>query len=83
MLQAKYTKPNAGYDWDKKMCQENLTLGELYEVRNVCMGQSHTHIYLEGIDGCFNSINFEFYEDGEPINIFKDPYYNPYLGRIV
>lgn len=52
MLQAKYTKPNAGYDCDKEMCQKHLTLGESYEVNYVSMGQSHTHIYLEGIDGC-------------------------------
>lgn len=83
MLQAKYTKPNAGYDWDKKRCQELLKLGELYEVHYVSMGQSHTHIYLEGIDGCFNSVNFDFYENGEPIIIQRDPRYNPYLGRIV
>ena len=83
MLQAKYTKPNAGYDCDKEMCQKHLTLGESYEVNYVSMGQSHTHIYLEGIDGCFNTENFDFYEDGESINIFRDPRYNPYLRRVV
>lgn len=83
MLQAKYTKPNIGYDWDKEMCQKNLTLGESYEVNHISMGQSHTYIFLEEIDGCFNSVNFEFYEDGKPINIFKDPRYNPYLRRVV
>lgn len=83
MLQAKYTKPNAGYDGDQKMCRENLTLGELYEVTYVSMGQSHTNIYLKGIEGCFNTVNFDFYEDGKPINIFRDPRYNPYLRRII
>lgn len=83
MLQAKYTKPNAEYDGDQKMCRENLTLGESYEVTYVSMGQSHTNIYLKGIEGCFNTVNFDFYEDGKPINIFRDPRYNPYLRRII
>lgn len=83
MLQAKYTKPNEGYDGDQKMCRENLTLGESYEVTYVSMGQSHTNIFLKGIEGCFNTVNFDFYEDGKPINIFRDPRYNPYLRRII
>lgn len=83
MLKAKYTHPHNGYEIDKINCERYLKLGESYEVCSISMGQSHTHIFLKGIDCIFNSVNFDFYEDGEPIIIQRDPRYNPYLRRIV
>ena len=78
-LYAKYTKPNAGYDFDKEQNQKYLTLNQRYEVSYVSMGQSHTTIKLKDFPkGVFNSISFEFYHDDEPIDLVDFPEYNPY-----
>lgn len=58
---------------------EELHIGEEIPVEEVWMGSSSTHIALKGHLGCFNSIMFDFEEDGKPINIYQDPRYNPYL----
>lgn len=40
----------------------------------------HTNIYLSGMGNvAYNSVIFDFYEDGEEIDIYEDPRYNPYL----
>ena len=82
MLFAKYVEPNAGYDFDKKNCETYLVLNFYYRVEKVAMGGSHTDIYLEDFPNViFNSVNFDFFEgeDLTPIDIYKDPRYNPYL----
>ena len=46
------------------------------------MGQFYTYIRLKKFGNrFFNSVFFEFYEDGEPLNIFEDDRFNPYLNR--
>lgn len=83
MLKAKFTKPTAGYDYDREKCARLLKLNEYYDVEYVSMGQFHTSINLNDFPNePFNSVNFEFYEDGKPINIFRSPKYNPYMTRI-
>lgn len=58
-----------------------LKVGEKYEVDYISMGQSYTSIYLKGVEGCFNSVQFEFQEaNGAPVNIYRDSRYNPYLN---
>ena len=42
------------------------------------MGQSNTSIYLKDIKGVFNSVQFDFEEDGKLIDICDSPKYNPY-----
>ena len=60
--------------------EKEIQIGEAYEVSSIDMGQSRTYVVLVGIDNWFNSVYFEFFEDGEPINIFNDERYNPYLS---
>ncbi|MBE6760376.1 MAG: hypothetical protein E7554_09910 [Ruminococcaceae bacterium] len=79
MLIAKYAYPDSGYPHDQEYSKKHLVLNAEYRVTSVDMGQSNTSIKLSNIPGVFNSVQFEFYEDGKPINIFKDPRYNPYL----
>lgn len=75
MVTAKYLYPENGY------CPvEELEVGGEYDVFNIMMGQSHTAIYLENFDKPFNSVNFEFFENGEPLDIFKDSRFNPYIS---
>lgn len=80
MLYAKFMYPDNGHEHDKEHVRKvGLKMGERYEVEHVSMGQSSTSVYLKDIEGVFNSVQFEFEEDNEPINIFKDPRYNLYL----
>ncbi len=80
MLYAKFMYPDNGYDYDEEYAKKmGLKVSERYEVEDVDMGQSHTSIYLKNIKGCFNSVHFEFEENGNPIDIYDDPRYNPYL----
>ena len=82
MLYAIFMYPDNGYYGDIECVKKTgLKIGEKYEVDYISMGQSYTSIYLKGIEGCFNSVQFEFQEaSGAPVNIYRDPRYNPYLG---
>lgn len=57
-----------------------LEVGKEYHVEFVNMGQSYTYITLSG-EGCFNSVQFDFFEDGKPIDIYRSPRYNPYMRK--
>lgn len=51
-----------------------------YEVTDIEIGQSFTYIKLQGFDGVFNSVMFNFYdENGKSFDII-DSKYNPYLN---
>ena len=76
MLTAVYNYPENGFHPAHK-----LEVGKEYLVEDVSMGQSYTSVYLKEIPGVFNSVNFDFFKDGKPHNIFKDPDYNPYIRR--
>ena len=79
MLYAKYTNPNAGFDFDKKNCEEYLVPDRKYIVEDIEMGSWHTTVYLKGFNVPFNSVNFTFYKDDEEYDIYGDPEYNPYI----
>lgn len=75
------TTLEAGYAFDKQQMVEcNLKVGDRIPVRDIDMGQSSTSIYLDGYKGSFNSVFFEFEENGEEIEIYGDKRYNPYLS---
>lgn len=79
MMYAKFTHPDYGFDCNIEFAKEvGLVVGEKYEVDYISMGQSDTSVYLKGVKGVFNSIQFDFEEDGEPIDIYTNPKYNPY-----
>jgi hypothetical protein len=59
----------------------DLVIGDEYEVSNIYMGRWMTDIYLKGKDKRYNSVMFDFYEDGEKLDIFKDDRWNPYIRR--
>lgn len=56
----------------------NLKVGETYQVEEISMGQSRTSIGINGKS--YNSVIFEFYENGEKIDIYKDERFNPYIS---
>lgn len=75
-LTAVYNYPQNGY-----RPAEQLKVGKDYNVECVDMGQSSTYIRLSGFDGYFNSVQFDFFEDGKPIDIYRSPNYNPYMRK--
>lgn len=75
-LTAVYNHPNNGNHPIKE-----LEVGKEYLVGDVSMGGYYTSISLKGIPGTFNSVNFDFFKDGKPHNIYKDPDYNLYIRR--
>lgn len=80
MLSAKFMYPENGYDIDmKKVADAGLVPGEMYEVADIEMGSSRTNVYLKGYEKYFNSVHFEFYEDGKEIDIYNSPKYNIWL----
>ncbi len=71
---------NCGYDHDKRMAEQAaFQIGDRFTVKDISMGQSHTTIRLDEIEGGFNSVFFSFEEDGEPLNIYSDHRFNPYI----
>ncbi len=81
MVTAKLVWPDNGSKFDvEKVKESGMVVGCEYPVDTISMGQSHTNIYLSGFKGVFNSVHFEFFEDGNPLDIFRDRRFNPYIG---
>lgn len=77
MITAKCIK-NEG-DW----CNyPELELDKEYQVDRISVGQSCSYAILSGMTRCFNTVCFEFYEDGKPLNFLRDKRFNLYLGVI-
>lgn len=80
-VKAIFVCPDNGTSYDQEKVKEcGLEVGAKYEVSHIVMGQSSTSVYLEGFKGPFNSVHFLFEEAEEPLDIFRDPRFNPYLG---
>ena len=75
-LTAVYNYPQNGY-----RPATQLDVGKEYPVECVNMGQSSTYIALSGFSGYYNSVQFDFFEDGKPIDIYRSPKYNPYMRK--
>lgn len=75
MITAKVIKETENDPWLK----HDLEYGKEYEVENINMGQSHTSIYLVDKPFPYNSIFFKFYEDGKPLDIYRDKRFNKYI----
>lgn len=74
-----YAKCIKESDSDCSWLEHDLEVGKLYEVENIYMGQSHTTITLKDKKGAYNSVLFEFYENGKQIDIYRDKRINPYI----
>ena len=59
--------------------EHDLEVGELYEVSNIIIGTSSTDVYLKDKQFSYNSVLFEFYENGKEIDIYRDKRFNPYI----
>ena len=80
MIVAKVVTLDAGYNSEQiKVRELNWKIGDEFEVDDISVGGFHTDIILKGL-GSFNSVFFEIYEDGKPLNIFGDKRFNKYLN---
>lgn len=71
----------AGYDFQKKQMEDlGFKIGDRIEVKDIVVHQSSTDVYLEGYKGSFNSVFFEFEENGEELDIYNDRRFNDYLS---
>lgn len=72
-LKAQFNYPECGtdadIDWAKNV---GLAKGMMYDVESVDMSQSVTYIKITGYKNPFNSIQFDFFEDGKPLDIYRD-----------
>lgn len=77
-----FNYPEKGCDHEKEAAKHYLKLHKEYKLDHVSMGQSNTAIYLKDFEIGFNSVHFDFYENGKIIDIFKDARFNPYIRMI-
>ena len=75
MITAKVIRKSEDDTW----LNHDLEYGKMYEVEDIDMGQSYTSIYLKDMRNPYNSVIFKFYEDGKPLNIYRDKRFNKYL----
>ncbi len=72
----------AGYDCEEEMVKSlGFKLGDKFELEHIDMGSSSTSIYLKDFPNqSFNSVFFEFEENGKELDIYDDTRFNPYLN---
>ena len=75
MITAKVIRKSQNDAW----LNHDLEYGKTYEVEDIDMGQSYTSVYLKDMRNPYNSVIFEFYEDGKPLDIYRDTRFNPYI----
>ena len=42
---------------------DGLEVGKMYEIKRIVIENFHTEVYLDGLNGYFNSVFFEFYDE--------------------
>jgi hypothetical protein len=53
----------AGYPAERKRAEEKLTIGRVYGIRTMTVGQSHSHLEFYDIPGIWNTVFFEAADD--------------------
>jgi hypothetical protein len=76
---AKYAHPNNGREYEQVEVNSLCKVDGEYELASVNMKQDRTTIRLSGLLVWFNSVFFDFYEDGKEIDIYTDPRFNPFI----
>jgi hypothetical protein len=80
MIKAKVISLKGGYPMDQLDFNKlNASIGDEFIVGAFSIGQSCSSVQLNH-KGFFNTVFFEFYEDGVLFDPFSDNRFNPYLG---
>ena len=81
MITAKFAYPQNGHDHDVWAAGELLEPNGIYEVVGGEIHTYYSYVYLKGFDVPFNTVQFEFFKDNQPIDIIKEKYHawNQYI----
>lgn len=56
----RFVNPTFGYQSDVDFAKHSdLVVGQIYVLSNIDLHNWHTDLHLEGMSGCFNSVQFE------------------------
>lgn len=73
VIYARFVYPDNGYKSQSEYMKQHFKVGDKYIVKDADVGRYFTDVYLEGINGCFNSVFFEYSDDrGNPVDIIKE-----------
>lgn len=72
MITAKFTHPENGSELSRELSSKYLTEGGEYEVVGGEIYTYYSYVYLKGFEKAFNTVQFDFYKDGQPINIIEE-----------
>lgn len=73
MIIAKFMRPDAAmYKTDIERAKKLLVVGQEYVVESAYVDSWHTDVYLKGFKPPFNSCHFDFFKDGEEIDIVNE-----------
>ncbi|QDJ96276.1 hypothetical protein Xoosp13_89 [Xanthomonas phage Xoo-sp13] len=72
-IQARVVSTHQGHKGDgQQILDAGLNINDIVDVDKIDMGGSYTTITLKGHKGYFNSVNFEFLENGKMLDIYQD-----------
>jgi len=78
-ITAVYNHPDYGYKHEQTKVKEQLVLNQTYKLLNAKVGRWESTVTLEGIEGCFNSVHFDFFDvNGNQIDIIKIKSFSTY-----
>lgn len=69
---ARFSFPENGRPYQIEAAKSVLKHGEEYEVDHIEVFPWYTDVFLKGISGKFNSVQFDFTKDGEPYDPVRD-----------
>lgn len=73
MIIAKFVRPDAAMSkYDIETAKSLLIVGAEYVVDDVFVHSWNTNVYLQGFKEPFNSCHFDFFKDGEEIDIVEE-----------
>ena len=79
-VKARFLHTENGTKYNQEKAERaGLVRGTDYDLHRIIMGQSSTWVYLVGHGHPFNSVQFEFFEKGRPLDIYRDKRFNPYM----
>lgn len=78
MITAKFNHPNSGDNGDAEQALRFLEVGGEYTLNYVSMGLTYTTVWVSGCNRGFNSVLFDFYENGKKVELQDYPEFNLY-----
>lgn len=73
MIIAKFMRPDAAMSkHDIERAKSLLIVGAEYVVDSAFVHSWNTNVYLQGFKEAFNSCHFDFFKDGEEIDIVEE-----------